>query len=1060
MIRSIITLLAFTISLSATVINVPIDQTTIQGGLSAASAGDTVLVQPGTYAENIYWPETNSIKLMSAGDTSNTTIDGSGVSSVIYMNPQTAIIDTNTLIQGFNIRNGGGVANGGGMYLNASSPKILGVSITSNIATNYGGGLYLSSSTPKLSDVTIINNSAYYGGGMYLSSSNPVITNATILGNTVTYNGKGGGMYLDTSQPIIISTQIISNTASSNGKGGGMYLSNSSPSIINTTITTNISISGGGLYLSGSNPTVSESVITGNEAALGMGGGLFLSGSNPIITSVVINNNSARDHGGGLYLSGSDPAISDVSIIGNTVATYGGGIFMSGSNPTISGVTVSANSSGYGGGMYISNSSPTYTDVSISSNVAWRGGGLYLTSSNPTITDVLISSNTATGQGGGIYLSGSSPEITDVSIISNSATDFGGGLYLSTSSPTIQGAFISNNSEGIYIESGSPIISGNAILGNGMGLYNIDNTNLTSVINNYWGDFTGPYHPLNNTSGTGDSVNVFVTIAPWLVAPPDLLAGSPVTITGLSLKTDSLFQTTLSDNIEAGDSLYIELQGPDADSLSRGLAVVWVVNTMNQDTIVVTLEESALTSGKFRAKVYTGIATDNATNTILGEDGQALKVISRLNPNFQSTVIIGDTPLPILTDLSIVGESDQHHILGHTPVFNWSYTDPLGTAQASYQVEVSSDSTYASIDIWDSGIVSSSDTSVVFAGSQLTNGFTYYARLQVVTANGIPSNHIELSYRMNSVPSALVAVRPIDSIIISNNSPELVVANVTDAESDGLTYNFQLSTNENFSALIDSSYSISEGTDTTVWQVTNLLSDNLQYWWRAQVNDGYEYSEFSTPASFILNAEPEAPAIFALLSPENESTGLSNLPTFLWEMADDPDPMDYATYTIQIATDSSFSGIAFEINTGLDVSHEMTEVLTTDTEYWWRVIATDTDSLSTESIVYKFTVGYVAINDVVELPTEYVLQQNFPNPFNPSTTIRYGLPEDSNVSLIIYDIRGNVVQTLESSAKSAGWYELVWNGQTNDGRTISTGLYFARIVAGDYNQVIKMLYLK
>jgi len=106
------------------------------------------------------------------------------------------------------------------------------------------------------------------------------------------------------------------------------------------------------------------------------------------------------------------------------------------------------------------------------------------------------------------------------------------------------------------------------------------------------------------------------------------------------------------------------------------------------------------------------------------------------------------------------------------------------------------------------------------------------------------------------------------------------------------------------------------------------------------------------------------------------------------------------------------------------------------------------------------TLLVVGIDESGMIPEEYNLAQNFPNPFNPSTTIKYGLPEDSNVSLIIYDLRGNVVQTLESGTKSAGWYELVWNGETADGKTISTGIYFARLVASDYSQVIKMLYLK
>lgn len=93
-------------------------------------------------------------------------------------------------------------------------------------------------------------------------------------------------------------------------------------------------------------------------------------------------------------------------------------------------------------------------------------------------------------------------------------------------------------------------------------------------------------------------------------------------------------------------------------------------------------------------------------------------------------------------------------------------------------------------------------------------------------------------------------------------------------------------------------------------------------------------------------------------------------------------------------------------------------------------------------------------------PTRMVMKQNFPNPFNPSTTIRYGVPEDSNVSLVIYDVRGQVVQTLESSYQSAGWYEVIWNGETVDGHSSSTGIYFAKLVAGDFSEVIKMVYQK
>ncbi len=98
------------------------------------------------------------------------------------------------------------------------------------------------------------------------------------------------------------------------------------------------------------------------------------------------------------------------------------------------------------------------------------------------------------------------------------------------------------------------------------------------------------------------------------------------------------------------------------------------------------------------------------------------------------------------------------------------------------------------------------------------------------------------------------------------------------------------------------------------------------------------------------------------------------------------------------------------------------------------------------------------INNIT--PETPFIGQNFPNPFNPSTTLSYRLPASSNVSLIIYNVQGNIVSVISSGSQAAGWYEVVWNGETVEGKTMSTGIYFARLIAGDYTQVIKMLYLK
>jgi hypothetical protein len=109
---------------------------------------------------------------------------------------------------------------------------------------------------------------------------------------------------------------------------------------------------------------------------------------------------------------------------------------------------------------------------------------------------------------------------------------------------------------------------------------------------------------------------------------------------------------------------------------------------------------------------------------------------------------------------------------------------------------------------------------------------------------------------------------------------------------------------------------------------------------------------------------------------------------------------------------------------------------------------------------WYFHSGTVSVDDIALLPEVSVLQQNYPNPFNPTTTIKYGMAEASPVSVIIYDIRGNVIRTMQSETQPAGWYQLTWNGLNDTGMPVSTGLYLTRLQAGSTTQTIKMLYLK
>lgn len=94
------------------------------------------------------------------------------------------------------------------------------------------------------------------------------------------------------------------------------------------------------------------------------------------------------------------------------------------------------------------------------------------------------------------------------------------------------------------------------------------------------------------------------------------------------------------------------------------------------------------------------------------------------------------------------------------------------------------------------------------------------------------------------------------------------------------------------------------------------------------------------------------------------------------------------------------------------------------------------------------------------LPNAYALGQNFPNPFNPTTEIRFSLPRASHVRLDIYDIMGRNVRTVLDESRAAGTYQVTFDGRSSDGTTLATGIYFYRLTADSFSQSKKMLLLK
>jgi hypothetical protein len=120
------------------------------------------------------------------------------------------------------------------------------------------------------------------------------------------------------------------------------------------------------------------------------------------------------------------------------------------------------------------------------------------------------------------------------------------------------------------------------------------------------------------------------------------------------------------------------------------------------------------------------------------------------------------------------------------------------------------------------------------------------------------------------------------------------------------------------------------------------------------------------------------------------------------------------------------------------------------TGYWYRVEY----GAGTERTIL-FEIGPVATPAV-----PLALYPNHPNPFNPSTTIRYNLPEDAYVRLLIFDVAGRRIASLVNEFQKKGMHAAIWNGRGDDGRAAASGVYFSKLEAGKESLSRKMILLR
>ena len=220
----------------------------IQDDINAASDGDTVLIQPGTYTGSINFNGKNIVVgslFLTTGDTSymrSTIIDANGHGSVVRFEKNEG---PGAELAGLTLT-GGSAYEGGGIYINGASPTLHHLIITGNeVNTCTEGQTTLTAA----------------GGGVYMNASEASFNIVWIEGNKSEI--AGGGIFMQTSDPSFRSVSVNEDTASD---GGAIYMKSSSPEMVRMIIMNNVADNGAGLFLSLSSPTLENIVIAGNEA--------------------------------------------------------------------------------------------------------------------------------------------------------------------------------------------------------------------------------------------------------------------------------------------------------------------------------------------------------------------------------------------------------------------------------------------------------------------------------------------------------------------------------------------------------------------------------------------------------------------------------------------------------------------------------------------------------------------------------------------------------------------------------------------------------------------------
>lgn len=308
----------------------------------------------------------------------------------------------------------------------------------------------------------------------------------------------------------------------------------------------------------------------------------------------------------------------------------------------------------------------------------------------------------------------------------------------------------------------------------------------------------------------------------------------------------------------------------------------------------------------------------------------------------------------------------------------------------------------------------------------------------------------------------VVASAPINGVTVGETSTNLYWYVLGDVDAVD-KYKVIISPSDVFWPSVTDEYIVNAPTQ--IKNVTGLIPGSY-YYWKVGVSfdNGVTYPLYSDTEYFIV--APGSSAAQPLVGGPNNVAVSTTSPTLSWFI--NTAVSANLTYELEISDNPEFINSQFISNIAAK-QYTMND-LVPGTNYFWRVrskvdgplndnSASFGISLFSNNGAFKVADGVTSVDEKI-IPETFAVEQNYPNPFNPETTIKYSIPENTLVTIRIYNILGQEVKTLINEEHSAGLYRINWKGDDNKGNKVTSGTYLYRVTAGSKVQTKKMVLLK